>query len=218
MNRQIDFSELDEITQLLEELMGDVPETWDVEPRGLLWSALPDAKARFVPESGPLFPAHGAVASVPAEEESFVIPAPLSAAPSLLPTMDDFKLNASKGDRLAAMLEILCKRGNFASAIIADNQGLPLAVYNSPVGTEVLAAFTLTLGEAIGKAGHFLGQHEANNISLDINFADKAVVRKFVMDDILYYLLVICVQDVDERGEVELSIDQIKVTLSHQRG
>lgn len=119
-----------------------------------------------------------------------------------------------KEERLENALQILCQRGGFSSAIIADDQGLALADYNSPVNTEVLAAFATVLGSAIAQASHFLDQHEANNISMDINYADKAVVRKFTVRAQSFYLFIICPQDVDERNEVELSMETIMNLLN----
>jgi len=120
----------------------------------------------------------------------------------------------SRGDRLATALEVLCKRGNFSGAVIADAQGLPLAVYNSPVSAEALAAFTSVLGTAIDKAGHLLNQPDADNISMDIDYADKVVLRRFTCEGRQYYLMVICSQTTDERSEIELSLEQIVSMLS----
>ncbi len=114
-----------------------------------------------------------------------------------------------RGDRLENTLYAMCKRGGFQGAVIADSDGLPLAVYNSPVADDAIAAFTTVLGDALEKAGHLLEQSDANNISLDINYTDKAVLRRFAINDLPYFMMMICPQDVDERAEVELSIDQI---------
>jgi len=132
-----------------------------------------------------------------------------------LPTATDLPL-PFRGDQLESILYGMCKRGGFSCAVVADRQGLTLGVYNSPVDMEILAAFTTVLGEAISKAGRFLDQHEANNISLDINYADKAVVRQFTLAENPYFIMIICPQNVDERSEVELSLDQI-VTLLQKR-
>jgi hypothetical protein len=121
-----------------------------------------------------------------------------------------------RGDQLENILYGMCKRGGFSSAMVADRQGLTLGVYNSPVEMEVLAAFTTVLGDTISKAGRFLDQHEANNISLDINYADKAVVRQFTLAEHPYFIMIICPQNVDERSEVELSLEQI-ITLLQKR-
>lgn len=121
-----------------------------------------------------------------------------------------------RGDQLENILYAMCKRGGFSSAVVADDQGLTLGVYNSPVEPDVLAAFTIILGEAIGKAGRFLDQHEANNISLDINYADKTVVRRFFLADQPYFIMIICPQNTDERAEIELSLDQIIKLLQRQ--
>ena len=116
-------------------------------------------------------------------------------------------------EKLENALKILCQRGGFSSAIIADDQGLALADFNSPVETDVLAAFATVLGGAIAQASHFLVQHEAINIYMDINYADKAVVRKFMISSTPFYLFIICPQDIDERNEVELSLETISRLL-----
>lgn len=121
-----------------------------------------------------------------------------------------------RGDQLENILYGMCKRGGFSCAVVADQQGLALGAYNSPVDMEILAAFTTVLGEAISNAGRFLDQHAANNISLDINYADKAVVRQFTLAENPYFIMIICPQNIDERSEVELSLDQI-VTLLQKR-
>lgn len=119
-----------------------------------------------------------------------------------------------RGDKLENMLFAMCKRGEFAGAVLVDSNGLPLAVYNSPVKDESLAsAFAMTLGDAIGKAARILGDSTANNISMDINYTDKACVRKFAINDLPYFLMIVCPQDIDERAEVEISIDQISSFL-----
>lgn len=119
-----------------------------------------------------------------------------------------------RGDRLENMLYAMCKRGGFDGALLVDSGGLPLAVYNSPVKDEAIAAaFATTLGDAIGKASKLLKQQEANNISMDINYTDKAVVRRFLINDLPYFLMAVCPQDLDERAEIELSIDQITTLL-----
>lgn len=114
-----------------------------------------------------------------------------------------------RGDKLANALYAMCTRGGFSGALIVDDNGLPLAVHNSPVPEEAIGAFAMVLGASLTKAGRLLGQHEADNVSIDINYTDKIVLRRFMIGETPGYLLVICPQEVDERGEVELSIDQI---------
>ncbi len=119
-----------------------------------------------------------------------------------------------RADRIDNALEILCRRGGFIGAVIADSNGLPLAVYNSPVAANAIAAFTSVLGSALEKAGRLLNQHGADNISMDINYSDKVVLRRFSVKELPYYLMVICPQNIDEREEIELSIEQIIKILS----
>ena len=114
-----------------------------------------------------------------------------------------------RGDKLENVLFAMCRRGGFSGAVIVDSDGLPLAVYNSPVAEELAAAFTMILGEALEKGANLLNQADASNISVDINYLEKAVVRKFPISEATYYLMTICPQDMDERSEIELSIEQV---------
>ncbi|MCP4349843.1 MAG: hypothetical protein GY795_30550 [Desulfobacterales bacterium] len=118
-----------------------------------------------------------------------------------------------RGDRLENTLYAMCKRGGFVGSVLVDSGGLPLAVYNSPVEEQTIAAYTMVLGDALEKAGKILEQSDANTISMDINYIDKAVIRRFLIHDLPYFLMVICPQEVDERAEVELSIDKITSIL-----
>ncbi|MCK5003746.1 MAG: hypothetical protein KAS21_01585 [Candidatus Aminicenantes bacterium] len=114
---------------------------------------------------------------------------------------------------LERSLSGMCKRGGFHGAVIADLDGLPVAVFNSPVNEDILAAYTTILGESLEKAASFLNQPDANNISIDINILDKIVLRKFTPDKTSYYLMVISPQNIDGRAEVELVINQISQIL-----
>ncbi len=118
-----------------------------------------------------------------------------------------------RGDRLENTLFAMCKRGGFVGSVLVDSGGLPLAVYNSPVEEQTIAAYTMVLGDALEKAGKILEQSDANTISMDINYIDKAVIRRFLINELPYFLMVICPQEVDERAEVELSIDKITSIL-----
>ncbi len=94
-----------------------------------------------------------------------------------------------RGDRLESVLFAMCKRGGFSGSVIVDSNGLPLAVYNSPVAEELAAAFAMILGEAMEKGANLLKQIDANHMSVDINYLEKAVVRKFAINDAPYYLM-----------------------------
>ncbi len=117
------------------------------------------------------------------------------------------------GNPLERLLSGMCKRGGFHGAVIADLDGLPIGVFNSPVNDEILAAYSTILGESLEKAASFLNQPDANNISLDINILDKIVLRKFSPDTTPYYLMIISPQNIDGRAEVELVINQISQIL-----
>jgi hypothetical protein len=116
-------------------------------------------------------------------------------------------------DPLEQALERMCKRGSFQASVLADNSGLLLATYNSPVEGDIMAAFTSIMGESMAQAATLLRQPNANNISMDINYLDKIILRKFSIEDVPYFLLIISPQQVDERAEVELSITQISDIL-----
>ncbi len=199
-----DSSEIDECARLLRDLL---------PPGGI---------AEYLTFDQPAFAVMAEHAPRP---ETEMAKAAVSPTPSQAPPAQEAKTaqaaatiaaleSGHKEDRLENALEILCQRGGFSSAVIADDQGLALADHNSPVDTEILAAFATVLGGAIAQASHFLDQHEANNISMDINYADKAVVRKFEVRSTPFYLFIICPQDVDERNEVELSLETIMNMLN----
>ncbi len=116
-------------------------------------------------------------------------------------------------EQLENTLVTMCKRGGFNSAVIADKNGFPMAAYNSPVKDENIVAFTSVLGVALEGAGNLLDDQAANHITLDINYTDKASLRLFHINDEPYFLMVICPQEVDEKVEVELSIERIITIL-----
>jgi hypothetical protein len=199
-----DSSEIEECAALLQELLPpggtagyitfDLPKTAENDLTGIpAESTLFDA----VPAEEPVLP-QGTTPPVAA------VPEPEQYAP-----VDETPASVHREDALATLLQTLCQRGGFSCAIIADDSGLALAEHNPPLDTDIMAAFATVLGGAIAQASHFLDQHEANNISMDINYADKAVVRKFTLRDQPFYLFIICPQDVDERNEIELSMDNI---------
>jgi predicted regulator of Ras-like GTPase activity (Roadblock/LC7/MglB family) len=154
------------------------------------------------PLPGPATPIHDAVLARPSR---LATPAPKGSQAA--------KDGIYRGDKLANALYAMCQRGGFSGALIVDDNGLPLAVHQSPVPEEAIGAFAIVLGTALAKAGKLLGQHNAENISIDINYTEKIVLRRFMLGQSPGYLLVICPQEVDERGEVELSIEQIAQIL-----
>ncbi len=119
-----------------------------------------------------------------------------------------------RSERLEQALASLCRRGGFTGAVLADESGLPLAEHKSPVGAELVAAFTTVLSVAAEKSGRLLGQHQANYMTLDINFTDKAVLRRFEVGGAPYCLVVICQQALEVRGEVEVTIDALARILA----
>lgn len=121
-----------------------------------------------------------------------------------------------RADRIRQLLANLCKRGGFSAAMLADRSGLALAEFNSPFELDSLAAFASVAGEALEQAGKLLGKRDANNLSLDINYVEKIVVRRFLLAQQPAFLLLVCPQSIDERSEVELSIDLIVAVLAEE--
>lgn len=114
-----------------------------------------------------------------------------------------------RGERIQRALRQLCVRAGFQAATLCDPHGLPLAVHNAALPEETLAALATVLGDALRRAGDIAGWHEASSLSVDVDYQDKAVLRRFVVDDLPYYLLVHCAQETDERSELELSVEEI---------
>ncbi len=119
-----------------------------------------------------------------------------------------------RGDRLERILDLLCRRSNIKGAVVSDASGLPVAALNPPVSTEATSAFTSILGQALERAGSLLGEYDAEYLSLDINYEDKIVLRRFMIADSTFFLVAHCPQEIDERSEIELSITQIITVLS----
>ncbi len=139
-----------------------------------------------------------------------------TSSPSTVNTSDKGQVSVEEpegGNVLERSLSGMCKRGGFHGAVIADLDGLPIAVFNSPVNEDILAAYSTILGESLEKAASLLNQPDANNLSLDINILDKIVLRKFTPDKTSYYLMVISPQNIDERAEVEIAISQVSRLL-----
>ena len=118
-----------------------------------------------------------------------------------------------RDDVLEKTLEAMCRRGGMSGAVLADRMGFALAVHNSPVASEALAAFTSVLGYALDQAGTLLGETNAESIAIDINYTDKAVLRRFNVADNPLFMMVLCPQSVDERSEVEVTVEELSQIL-----
>ncbi len=120
----------------------------------------------------------------------------------------------TRAERLEFVLDALCLRASLAGAVLADDSGLPLAAHGRSVATENLAAFTSVLGEALEKAGRFLGHFAADYISMDVDYEHKLVLKRFLLEGSPYYLVVLGPQNVDERSELEVSVGHVLSVLS----
>ncbi len=63
------------------------------------------------------------------------------------------------------------------------------------------------------EAAKLLNQPDAHNISMDMNYTDKVVLRRFFINDIPSFFLLICFQELGERPVIEQSVDQIAQIL-----
>jgi hypothetical protein len=121
-----------------------------------------------------------------------------------------------RGRTLEDLIKRMCQRSNFSGAVVTDDSGYPLAVVNPPVTSDALPAFSSALGQALKRGGELLKHDRAEYLSLDINYEEKIVLRRFAIQESHYLLLVSCSQDVDYRSEIEVSIEQIIAALSAQ--
>jgi hypothetical protein len=126
----------------------------------------------------------------------------------------------SREQVIQGILESMCRRGGFQGAVIADDRGLILAEFNCPLSADAVAACSSILGEPMKQAGGRVEHAESRpNIDQAINKiadVDKIVMRQFQMDHEPYYLIVISPQDVDERSELEVTIDQLLSVLTRR--
>lgn len=127
--------------------------------------------------------------------------------------LDSFEYREKK---LQKIVKNMCQRSNFSGAIVTDSSALPVVVLNSPVSVEAVPAFMSVLSSALEGAGEMLGHHGAEYLSMDIDFEEKVVLRRFVVDKHVFFLLVVSPQGIDERSEIEVSIEQIKEVLSEK--
>lgn len=181
--------------------------------------AAPEAARSAPPPVAP------AVASLPPRQEPQVAPpAALPPAPhpvqhpvpQLVPQVVPARQPVYRAERVRQLLADMCKRGGFSGAVLADRSGLALAEFNSPLDVDALAAFASVVGGVLEQAEKLLGKRDANNLALDINYVEKIVVRKFTLAQQPAFLLLVCPQSIDERSEVELSIDLIAAVLAEE--
>lgn len=204
MNNLKNSSELREAARLINDLLISMPESLpyevfhDVCPPDYHNQAIDDSALFAEPSAHP-----PALAAPPSQ-------ASVPAYPSETTDLGDSEF---VGDRLEKLLSNLCRQSGFRSAVVADDQGLPIGGFNTPIMVDQLAAFSSVLGTVIDKVPYFFDQTDANNISVDISYMDKAVVRKFMIRETPFFLLIICSQDIDERAYIELFSDQITSLL-----
>lgn len=225
MTRIQDSSEIQEASRLIADLLKPAaPRTMEERPAPEMTARREPAPAtdpladllKFADELGKEVPA-AATASSPRPVAPEAVQPPERGEPAVAAAPEAAEKKPEKkfrGDKLEDTLDEMCRRGGFTGAVVADNTGLPLAVHNSPVGADAIAAFTTVLGGALEKAGTLLGQHGAETISMDISYADKVVLRLFTIEGKPYFIMILCPRNSDERGEIELSIKRIVAILT----
>lgn len=117
---------------------------------------------------------------------------------------------ATRGERLRQVLQRMCARAHLRGAAVADAQGLPLATHEFPYSVEAVGALAALLGEVLAKVGGVTGDADVSSVAIDIGFTDKLVARRFRSEEETYFILALCPQELDERGELELSIEEIR--------
>ncbi len=206
-------SELEKAAALLKDLLLPLPESLQYEIFHNF--TLPDHHG-IIDTNVPLFNEEQPLQETPQEplpQRKEVVSKPITFSKD-----NESTESAFTSDKLEKLLENLCRQSGFQSAVIADEKGLPISGINTPVSIDVLAAFSAVLGDVLDKVPHFLDQYESGNISLDINYVDKMVVQKFLIDEEHFYLLIICSQDIDERAYIELFSEQISKILQNNLG
>ncbi|MBU0673419.1 MAG: ParA family protein [Proteobacteria bacterium] len=119
-----------------------------------------------------------------------------------------------KNDKIHEILVDLCDNGECHGALVADEMGFLLADYHTPLAVDSLAAYSSVLGEALVKADSLIDMPEANNLVLDMNDADKIVLRWCSILGERYFLMAICPQEADVLGEIEHAAGKIVSELS----
>jgi predicted regulator of Ras-like GTPase activity (Roadblock/LC7/MglB family) len=134
---------------------------------------------------------------------------------SLLPSIPvvERRRIGSKEKRLEKILETMCEQGSFHGALIADDNGFPIASFKTPKEAEALAAFTPFLGQVIDKTVQLFERKGADSLSIDIDAKERVVLRRFNVREFTFFLLVICSRRTTELGEIDLPIDLIKTFL-----
>ncbi len=120
---------------------------------------------------------------------------------------------ASRGERLQRALSQMCSRGRLRAAAVIDDQGLPLAVYGDRFRGEVLGALSSIFGHALAQAEKILGSEGMVHISADLEGGEKVAVRPFATGGSGYCLVAVCPLGIDERGEMELSVEQLSAIV-----
>ena len=118
-----------------------------------------------------------------------------------------------RSEQLARVLADMAARAGFAAVVLSDRAGLPLASYGPEDATRILAALGSVLGETLEQVGRYLQTERGETVAVDVGYTDKLVLRRFEFEAGTFYVVVLCSQDVDERSELELSVEAIRRIL-----
>lgn len=121
-----------------------------------------------------------------------------------------------KGKKLEENLVAMCERGKFIGAVVAEESRLPCAVFHSPLSHLAVAGLFKVLSETLPQAMALLKESGTTCVSTRLSESDKAVARRFTVNDVPFYLMVFCPKETDERIEVESSISNIISILAHE--
>lgn len=121
---------------------------------------------------------------------------------------------SKRGERLERSLADMCARAGFKSAVVVDSRGLPLADHLSSIPIESVGALSAVLGDALLRVSSILGQAPLPLLSIDVDLTDKLVLRRIEANNDNYFLAVVAPQQLDERSDLELSVDQIATIIN----
>ncbi len=188
---------------ILEEIMGS---------QAPLWNDLPSTREASTKTQGPTDRATAPLAAPPGRTRQARAKT-RDRSSAVRRTHAAIEAASYRSDKLSVLLADMAARAGFDQVVLSDGAGLPLAAYAAPSEGAVLSALASILGEALERVGEYLEKEKGESISVDVGYADKLVLRRFDFAAGTFYITVLCGQDVDERSELELSVDEIRSIL-----
>ncbi len=196
---------LERAKEILTDLMGEAPPAWPQDD-ALHSPASTTGQAPTSARQDPSRTAAPRSSAAPAKAH------PSTAAKEPRQTLQT-GASSFRADQLTTLLADMAARAGFDQVVLSDDTGLPLAAYGSEGGETVLSALAAVLGDALSRVGNYLETEKGESITVDVGYADKLVLRRFDFAAGTFYVIVLCSQDIDERSELELSVDSIRQIL-----